>query len=366
MQPHTATEQIAISEMPVWEQARKDRVLLSVVLDLTARCNNDCCHCYINLPADDPAAKTRELTLDEIKTIIDQSVSLGALWFVLSGGEPLLRPDFSDIYVYLKKKGLLVSVFTNASLITDEHIKLFKKYPPRDIEVTVYGTTPQVHKKVTGKKTFAATMNGIDLLLSASLPVTLKTTLMKYNISQLDKISDFCRSKSDLPFRFDPFLQLRLDKNPVKNETIRSQRLTPDEIIRIEKNDPQRYQALKQKCKTMALEPSDKTQPLFKCQAGINSCAIGFDGTYKLCPSLSNNHCTLDLKKDTLDHAWNTFTPMVLNIMPTDPVYKKTCGACTRHDICSWCPAHADLETNRLDGHVQYFCDIAEKRHRMI
>lgn len=362
MQPHTAIQHISISDLPLWEEAEKNHVLLSVALDLTERCNNDCRHCYINRPETDAGAKARELGLDEIKTLMDQAVELGALWVVLSGGEPLLRPDFPDIYEYLKKKGMLVSVFTNASLVTGDHVRLFKQYPPRDIEITVYGITPGIHEKVTGKKTFDATMKGIDLLTAASLPVTLKSTIMKANVSQLDKIAAFCRSRSDQPFRFDPFLQLRLDRDPVKNKRILSQRLTPGDIIRIEKNDRERYQALKLKCSNIERSASGITQALFRCQAGTTSCAIGADGTYRLCSSLANRTCTTDLRINSLDHAWNTLTPAVRKTISQDRTYLETCGACALHDICAWCPAHADLETGRLDGHVRYFCDIAGKR----
>ena len=250
-----------MSDLPIWDQAKKDRTLLSVVLELTARCNNNCGHCYINVPAHDKEAQKRELTFDQITKIIDESVSLGTLWFLLSGGEPLLRPDFFDIYMYLKKKGLLVSVFTNASLITQEHIDLFLKYPPRDIEVTVYGVTEKTHKKVTGKNTFASTMTGIDLLFSNPLPVTLKSTIMKSNVEQIDKISQFCRSKSKRPFRFDPFLHLRLDRDLKKNKKIESERLTPEEITTIEKNDSLRFQALEEKCQNLDITQTSNKNP---------------------------------------------------------------------------------------------------------
>lgn len=355
-------ETISILDLPVWDQAEKERTLLSVAIDLTARCNNDCVHCYINLPAGDAAAKAAELTCSEISAIMDQAVSLGALWVVLSGGEPLLRPDFFEIYQALKKKGLFVSVFTNASLVTREHIDLFRHYPPHTIEVTVYATTPDVHKAVTGKNTFAQTLTGIDLLLSANLPVTLKSTIMKANAAQLNAIAAFCRSRSDRPFRFDPFLQLRNDKNPLKNRSIKSQRLTPDEIVQIEQSDPRRCRAIREKC-AHNIPPAD-TGTLFCCQAGINSCAIGFDGTYRLCPSLVHPGTTCSLKAVSLDHAWHQFTPRVLNTVSENPDYTAGCRVCGRQNICPWCPAHADLETNQMDAPVEYFCEIAAKREK--
>ena len=79
------------------------RLPLEGIIDLTYRCNNNCRHCYINLAVNDQQAKAAELSFMEIKKIIDQSLELGALWCLITGGEPLLREDFFDIYLYIKK-----------------------------------------------------------------------------------------------------------------------------------------------------------------------------------------------------------------------------------------------------------------------
>jgi sulfatase maturation enzyme AslB (radical SAM superfamily) len=95
-----------LPEFSLWNELEGKGIPVSFDLELTARCNNDCRHCYINLPAADRAARAGELTLDEIVAVADQAVELGALWCVLTGGEPLLRPDFSEIYLALKRAGL--------------------------------------------------------------------------------------------------------------------------------------------------------------------------------------------------------------------------------------------------------------------
>jgi MoaA/NifB/PqqE/SkfB family radical SAM enzyme len=136
-------EAIDLPGFPLWKKLRSKRRVIGFSLEITARCNNNCRHCYINLPANDKKAKARELSLAGIKKIIDQAVDLGAMWCLINGGEPLLREDFFDIYLYLRQKGILISVFTNATLVSEKHIWLFKKYPPRDVEVTVYGVTKE-------------------------------------------------------------------------------------------------------------------------------------------------------------------------------------------------------------------------------
>ena len=121
-----------IQEFPLWEKMAGNRKVFSFDLEITARCNLDCKHCYINLPPGDHAALRRELTLEEIDRIAEEAVDLGAIWVLISGGEPLVRKDFPDLYMLLKRKGLLVSVFMNATLVRPEHVELFRKYPPRD------------------------------------------------------------------------------------------------------------------------------------------------------------------------------------------------------------------------------------------
>ncbi len=331
-------------------------------MDLTARCNNSCRHCYINLPVDDPTARKRELTFGQVKQIIDQSVSLGALWVLISGGEPLLRNDFIDIYLYMKKKGLLVSLFTNASLITPNHVKLFKRYPPRDIEITVYGVSSGTHRQVTQSSTFDDTMNGIDLLLSEKIPITLKSTIIQSNVDEFDEISAFCRQKTLQPFRFDPFLQLRLDRNSTRNKEIKKERLTPQQVAAIEHNDPDRYFALAKKCSRLnRSDIPDEIPGLFTCQAGINSCSIGYDGTFRLCSSLNHSATILDLKAHPLKYAWEVFTPNLLEPTPPETGWPE-CMTCNIRELCTWCPAHADLETGCMTEKVSCFCDYAQSR----
>lgn len=215
---------LEIQQFPLWDKLKDKRVPLSFDLEVTARCNNDCRHCYINLPAGDADARARELSVAEIARIADQAVQLGAMWCLITGGEPLLRPDFADIYLVLKRKGLLVSVFTNATLVTEEHARLFKKYPPRDIEVTVYGVTRETYERVSRKRgTFDRFMHGLDLLFDAGVRVRLKAMALKSNLHELEAIAEFARAHTKDFYRFDPQLHGRFDGDPVRNAEIRNE-----------------------------------------------------------------------------------------------------------------------------------------------
>ena len=356
---------ISITKFPLWDRMHSKRRPILITLEITARCNNNCRHCYINLPANDKKAKEKELPFAKIKRIIDQVIDLGGLWCLITGGEPLVREDFFDVYLYAKKKGLLVSVFTNATLITKKHTDLFKKYPPWDIEVTVYGTTKETYEKVTRTAgSFAAFMRGLNLLLKNGIKVRFKAMAMRSNVHELPQIAEFCRQRTKDYFRFDPFLHLRFDGNPKRNEEIKSERLLPEEIVAIEQADSERFQALEKACDKLISPDSDHVNcnHLFSCGAGNGSFTLSYDGFFRLCSSLWHPECVYDLKKGTLLDAWNNFIPKVRDMRSNRRDFLKKCRVCPIINLCIWCPAHSHLETGELDKPVDYFCEVAHAR----
>ncbi|MCX6554728.1 MAG: radical SAM protein [Candidatus Aminicenantes bacterium] len=354
-----------LPEFQLWEKAEGKRIPFSFDLEITARCNLDCRHCYINLPANDKVAKKRELTIDQIGSIADQAVAMGSLWCLLSGGEPLLRKDFADIYLMLKKKGLLVSVFTNACLLVPEHIELFKEYPLRDIEVTVYGITKETYEKVSRRPgSYAAFRRGLDLLIKNNINVRLKAMALRSNVAELDAIAAFCRRHTRDYFRFDPMLHLRFDGDKKRNPEIISERLSPEKIVAIEQADKERSESLEKNCDQLIFPEGEhhKCHHLFHCGAGNSSFTVSYDGLFRLCSSLWHPDCVYDLKKGTLIEAWNSLVPRVRALTSSNPEFLEKCRSCPIVNLCLWCPAHAHLENGRLDAWCEYFCLVAHAR----
>lgn len=359
----------SLSDFPLWDKMKEKQRILEFKLELTARCNNNCNHCYINLPAGDRIAQEKELSFEEIMKIADQAAQLGVLWCTITGGEPLLRDDFKDIYIGLKRKGLIVSVFTNATLIKEEHIELFKKYPPKDIEVTVYGITRETYEVVTRRPgSYQAFVQGLNLLLQNGLKVRLKAMALRSNLKELPQIAQFCRERTKDYFRFDPLLNLRLDLNPAKNEEIKSERLTPKEIVAIEMADSERFNSLEKSCdKLINLEFANVTSNrLFHCGTGNGSFVIGFDGNLRLCISLQHPDCIYNLRKGSLIDAWQNFVPKIKDMRSEKKEFLNTCRSCPIINLCLWCPAHAYLETGEMDSWVEYFCQVAHERAKTL
>jgi radical SAM protein with 4Fe4S-binding SPASM domain len=354
----------------LWQEMIEQRKPIGFELELTARCNNNCRHCYINLPVNDTRAKSKEMPFLEISKYIDEAASLGAMWCLLTGGEPLLREDFFDIYHYLRKKGIFIQIFTNATLIGKRHIALFKKYPPQQIEITVYGITKDTYERVTRTPgSFAAFMRGLDLLQRNNIKVRLKAMIMRSNIHEAKAIQQFCEKRTKDYYRFDPFLQLRLDFDESRNAEIQSERLLPTEIARLELNNTARKKALINYCRGILKPPpaptssQEKNKPnLFYCNAGKGSFAINFEGFFRICSTFSHPEYDYSLRTGTIEQAFRDHYNKIISLRSDNVDFLKRCSNCLICFLCQWCPARAYLETRRLDGFTEYFCEVAQAR----
>lgn len=372
-----------LPDLPLWRRLEGKHTPLGFELEMTARCNLDCRHCYVNMPANDARAAARELAAVEIQEIGRQAVELGALWCTLTGGEPLLRPDFAEIYLGLKRLGLLVSIYTNATLIREEHIALFRKYPPRDIEITVYGATAGTYERITRRQgSYARFRHGLALLLDSGIKVRLKTMALRSNLQELPEIARFCRERTKDFYRFDPFLNLRTDRDPERNREIASERLLPEEIAFCERGDAERQGALEKRCDRL-IEPlredfsyeaclacsrQDRCESFLRlsrrliCGAGLASFFVAHDGAFRLCASLCAPGTTYDMRQGSLRQAWEEFVPSVRESKAKSAQLLNSCRSCPIVNLCFNCPATADLECGDPEAVIPYFCSVAKAR----
>jgi radical SAM protein with 4Fe4S-binding SPASM domain len=312
-------------------------------MEVTFRCNLHCAHCYI--PG--KGKNTEELNTGELCLLIDEFAKEGLLWLHITGGEPLLREDFKDIYLHAKHKGIIPVLFTNGTLITPELADMFAEFPPISTEITIYGASRRTYERVTGVPgSFDRCIQGIDLLRERGLKLKLKTMLMTLNENELYDMQAFAERRG-LKFRYDPNINASLtgSKNPC------SLRLSPDKILEIESRDPERLEGYKEFTEKFWGPPGPY---LFPCGAGLNSFHMDPFGNLSLC--ILARFKSYNLKEGTFKEAWHEFIPSIRELRKSRHT---RCDSCEIAPLCVNCPGWAFLENGDPEEPVEFLCTLA-------
>lgn len=333
----------------------RKRIPFDVSLELTYRCNNKCVHCYCNLPANDQEAFHKELTTEEIKKILDELASMGCLWLLITGGEPLLRHDFAEIYLYAKRKGFLITLFTNGTLIDREVIDLLSTYPPFIVEISLYGATKKTYENVTCVKgSYEKCIEGIKLILNTKVKLRLKSmalTLNKHEIGAMYKMAeDF-----GCEFRFDPFVQRRIDDHTYSRPEI--YRISPEDIVMLDMMFPEKIESYKELCDNFLKEEHKEKKYLYQCGAGIGSMHINPYGMAMGCMMMVRDGYSV--KEHGLRWIWEEDIASVINQKKD---FVLPCDECNLINLCVQCPAWSILEYGSAEKEINYLCETAKKR----
>jgi radical SAM protein with 4Fe4S-binding SPASM domain len=333
------------------EKVAGQRIPISGSLELTFRCNLRCVHCYAAHGHHGIPGK-QELTYKEICGILDQIADQGCLWLLLTGGEPLVRSDFLDIYTYAKHKGLIFTLFTNGTLITPRIADYLAEWRPFVVEITLYGRTQETYERITGiPGSHARCMRGIELLLERDVPLRLKTMLMTLNKHELGGIKAYAESLG-VDFRFDPKINAGLDgsKEPL------AFRLSPEEAVQIDLADAKRLRLWQDFCDKIQDVPIERGH-LYICGAGLNSFHIDPYGQLSLC--LVSRVPSYNLRQGSFREGWREFLPQVRYQKPQGDYQ---CGQCELLPICGQCPGWAQLEHGDPEKPVEFLCQLAHLR----
>jgi radical SAM protein with 4Fe4S-binding SPASM domain len=340
-------------------------------IELTERCNNDCIHCCINRSANDAVARAREMTTEQVKDILQQAAGLGCMLVRFTGGEPLLRPDFEELYIFARRLGLKVLLFTNARLITPRLVDLLARIPPlAEIEISVYGMRQQSYEAVTrAPGSFTQFWRGVNLLLERNVPFVVKNALLPPNKHEIDEFEAWAKTIPWMDWRpiYAMFFNLRQRRDDTeKSALIESLRLSPQDGLAMLARDDAKYRRGMAEFASKFMGPPGGQ--LFGCGAGHDICVDAY-GRVQPCmvmraPELTyqaagaNGHSLLRDAMDRFSHLGE--------LRATNPDYARRCAVCFLKSLCEQCPAKSWVEHGTLDTPVEYLCEVAHAQARYL
>lgn len=319
-----------------YSKKAKGKKIVSCQFELTFKCDLRCQHCYCQCYNKNSFIK-KELSTAQVKKIIDKLFDAGILWLCFTGGDPLTRPDFIDIYSYAKEKGFIITIFTNGYSLNKKILSVFLNKPPFKIELTINAVDKKIYEEITGVKgSFDQAIKGLNLLVDNNIWVKAKTMITKTNVKYIDKIRKyFDERKIKRQFSYILYPQLNGDSTPCQYRC--------DADI-----------ALKNGLRREKGEFSDSDN-VFPCNVK-NGAGLNVDpyGNAFFCACIREKK--INLLENDVDESKKELLLWAENKFKGD--YK--CSRCKLRKICFLCPGIAALEKGSFKKHVQWFCDLAE------
>lgn len=345
-------------------------VPLSGTFELSPVCNFACKMCYVRKTGKEVQESPRGiLTLEDWRTIAREAKRAGMLYLLLTGGEPLLWPDFWPLYEELVDMGFLVSINTNGSLIDAEAVARFRKRPPQKISITLYGASDATYRRLCGVDGVFTRVDGaIRALVENQITVKINCSLTPENAADLDWIVDYGKKLGVMvmvatymfpPIRRDP---ARIGDN---------ERFTPEEnaryMLRYLRRDrgAEAYMAylhsiLRGSAEPLGLEEGciDPVDGRIRCRAGRASFWITWDGWLTPCGLMPQPKA--DLKQRDFAACWQSVLDACRDLRLSG-----LCESCPDHRLCHACGAIACAETGSVTGVPTYLCHTARELQRL-
>lgn len=331
--------------------ARKVRRPISGLFELTYRCNLNCVYCYCKGSENEG----QELSTAEVKTILKDLQREGCLQLAFTGGEPFLRKDFSEIYLFAKRSGFFSDYFYERSSAYKGKNRFITKISPALHRYNIERCYQETYEKITQTKgAFDQAISVIKTLAGTNIPVYIKVTILRDNMSEIGKIKEIVRDifgENRVKFKYDFILLPRLNRDMTPCEY----RLGFNELKDKLRSDPDIFKIWK---KTIKAEHSlsKSREYKYQCSAWLTRFIINPYGMLKFCQF--TDKFSTDLRNASFREGfYNGFSKIL-----SDKFSSHTkCQDCDLRPICLYCPARALIETGDEESPVLYFCEFAKE-----
>ena len=339
----------------LFAKADKASLPLSGAFELTSRCPLDCKMCYIHRKENDCQALSREKSAAWWLRLAEQARDAGMLMLLLTGGEPLLRSDFDEIYLGARRLGLLVSVNTNGLLVDDARVRFFAEYPPNRLNISLYGASPETYGALCGNgAAYEKVRSAVVKLVEAGVSVKLNLTVNQFNRQDISAIYAFAR-EYNLPiqpvsYMFPPLRAggtvSRLSAEEAADVRLECQRCKMGEEML------GRYISAKAQLVPRGEigECSDSCGERIPCRAGLSTFWVTWDGFMSPCGMMNKPYFEIE----DFASAWSQLKSSRETI-----TLPPKCRGCELRAYCDVCAAVTLAETGSFSGVPDYVCKKA-------
>lgn len=342
----------------LFSEADKKYIPLSGAFELTSRCPLDCKMCYVHRKENDCEAIKLEKDTGWWLRLTEEAKNAGMFMLLLTGGEPLLRKDFEEIYLNAKKSGLLVSVNTNGLLIDESKVKFFADNPPQKLNITLYGASEETYRELCGNgKAYKKVTDAIARLKQAGVNVKLNYTVTQYNRHDAENIYKFA-SELKIPVQTVTYMF------PPVRAGGKADRLSPEEAAKVKFGCHMIDWGKEKFSKHIAAKADIVRNPdgissdgeSIPCRAGRSTFWVTWDGKMSPCGMMTSPMFEIADFSD----AWNRIKESRKKIfLPAE------CLNCELRSYCDMCAAVSQAETGEFGKVPEYACRKAAEYKKL-
>ncbi|MCD8020213.1 MAG: radical SAM protein [Clostridiales bacterium] len=338
-------------------QARADALNLPLcgALELLPLCNMDCNMCYIRHSVSELEQPLLHVT-DWLR-MMEGARDAGTLYVLLTGGEPLLYPEFQELYLALQEMGFVLTINTNGTLFNEGWADFFVNHACKRFNISLYGASNETYDRLCrNPQGFTQVMNTLRLMRKRKLPCRLNFTITGENQGDIGQMIQIAK---DFDFPFTPVCYNFPPVRKCESVDAGEIRMPPEAAGKARKNvtllqvpSSERVSRARLLLNGLMLPVwTDNIEKGFTCHAGLSSYWIDWKGNLTACGMMKEMEA--DLRKTDFQTAWQKIAANGKEISICEE-----CTHCGLKQFCTSCPAICMDETGKTDGKPQYLCDM--------
>lgn len=301
-----------------------------VQIEITNKCNLKCIHCY----ASSGNKKSYELTTNEIKKLISELYDSGTTMVLLTGGEPLLHPDFLELCKTVRSYGLELGINSNGILLTNEMARELKCLDLKLFSISLHGIKKDTHDAICGKDSYDNVIKSINIAMRQNLPLRFSSMISKINYKEIPQILEYALLlgiKGISVFRFlsvgrgiNSKTRLHIDNNLHK--------IVVSDLLRIASNNNLIF-----RIEAPYVDTSWQKNELIEsvpCLAGIEICTVTSEGDIIGCNGLRNlSSVAGNVRKTEFNKIWLE-SEFFNELRRFNKNWEKLCPNCEKGSSC--------------------------------